>query len=275
MKIDVSGWAFDFRAQDLKKELVQYGWETDIISKRRTMMKQPRLEDYNHVHAFHPSSGPADSCTFTNPTLVCLDTFKIYPNIKSFVCPNLEMTIKTIVLGHDATFIPNLVNTELFAPKLRNNRKPRIGIVAKRIPIKGYHIWDALAERHPEYEWCPVDVNYKGVVLNREQMASFYQTLDLLLILSDYESGPNSLGEALASGVPVLSTKVGMCLSLLDDKIGKTLDQDVDIFSTEIEKILSSNISQEDCRAKVFEHGLDLKSGALKWDSFLRENIRK
>jgi glycosyltransferase involved in cell wall biosynthesis len=43
----------------------------------------------------------------------------------------------------------------------------------------------------------------------------FYHALDLYLITSREEGGPKGLIEALASGVPVVSTPVGMCVDLL------------------------------------------------------------
>jgi glycosyltransferase involved in cell wall biosynthesis len=48
-------------------------------------------------------------------------------------------------------------------------------------------------------------------------MAELYSTIDALLILSPFEGGPASLPEALGSGVPVLSTPVGMCRDLVED----------------------------------------------------------
>jgi glycosyltransferase involved in cell wall biosynthesis len=48
-------------------------------------------------------------------------------------------------------------------------------------------------------------------------MAEIYATIDALLILSPFEGGPASLPEALGSGVPVLSTPVGMCRDLVQD----------------------------------------------------------
>lgn len=43
----------------------------------------------------------------------------------------------------------------------------------------------------------------------------YYHVLDLYLITSREEGGPKGLIEALASGVPVVSTPVGMCVDLL------------------------------------------------------------
>jgi glycosyltransferase involved in cell wall biosynthesis len=48
-------------------------------------------------------------------------------------------------------------------------------------------------------------------------MGEVYANIDALLILSRFEGGPASLPEALGCGVPVISTRVGMCVDFLSD----------------------------------------------------------
>ncbi len=45
---------------------------------------------------------------------------------------------------------------------------------------------------------------------NKETIYSYYKTADLLLVTSDYEGYGMTIIEALASGLPVLSTDVGI-----------------------------------------------------------------
>ncbi|MEK7104002.1 MAG: glycosyltransferase family 4 protein [Patescibacteria group bacterium] len=49
-----------------------------------------------------------------------------------------------------------------------------------------------------------------GYVENFNEVASFYKALDLYLVTSRIEGGPQAILEAMASGVPLVSTKVGM-----------------------------------------------------------------
>lgn len=54
-------------------------------------------------------------------------------------------------------------------------------------------------------------VEYKHIyVKNFQELPALYHTLDVYLITSRIEGGPKSLLEAWASGVPVISTRVGM-----------------------------------------------------------------
>ena len=50
-----------------------------------------------------------------------------------------------------------------------------------------------------------------------KELASLYNALDLYMITSREEGGPKGLLEGMASGVPVVSTNVGMASDLLVD----------------------------------------------------------
>ena len=73
-------------------------------------------------------------------------------------------------------------------------------------PSRGYLV-SALKKADIKFKYFEVD-NYLDVPF-------YYHALDLYLITSREEGGPKGLIEALASGVPVVSTPVGMCVDLL------------------------------------------------------------
>jgi glycosyltransferase involved in cell wall biosynthesis len=50
-------------------------------------------------------------------------------------------------------------------------------------------------------------------------MRDVYARMDALLILSRFEGGPACLPEALGSGVPVITTSVGMCTDFVSDEV--------------------------------------------------------
>jgi len=61
-------------------------------------------------------------------------------------------------------------------------------------------------------------VPYRHIVLDDyRDVARLYWALDLYLIASRDEGGPMGLLESMASGVPVVSTRVGMCADLIVD----------------------------------------------------------
>ena len=73
-----------------------------------------------------------------------------------------------------------------------------------------------------------IGVPYRHVHVNEyKNMARYYWALDLYLITSRDEGGPMALLESMASGVPVVSTRVGMCADLLKkNDIGLLADVD-------------------------------------------------
>jgi glycosyltransferase involved in cell wall biosynthesis len=50
---------------------------------------------------------------------------------------------------------------------------------------------------------------------NYQEIAAYYQCLDLYLVTSRDEGGPKALLESMATGVPVVSTKVGMAPDIM------------------------------------------------------------
>ena len=48
---------------------------------------------------------------------------------------------------------------------------------------------------------------------------NYYYALDLYLVTSREEGGPMGLLESMASGIPVVSTNVGMAKDLIEDEV--------------------------------------------------------
>lgn len=60
-----------------------------------------------------------------------------------------------------------------------------------------------------------------------EKVVKYYQLADIYLICSRAEGGPKSLLEAMASRVPVVATRVGMCADIIkNNKNGLLVDQE-------------------------------------------------
>lgn len=63
-----------------------------------------------------------------------------------------------------------------------------------------------------------VAYTHVGYVKNKKDLASLYQALDLYIITSRVEGAPLSLCEAWASGIPTVSTRVGMVFDHATDR---------------------------------------------------------
>jgi len=72
------------------------------------------------------------------------------------------------------------------------------------------------------------------------KMPEIYNCLDLYLIASREEGGPMSLLESMACGVPVVSTPVGMCLDLIENRENGVVTDDFSPFelSENVERLI-------------------------------------
>lgn len=138
--------------------------------------------------------------------------------------------------------IPHGVDRRLFplpgAPRQWPGGRLRLGFFSRRYPsgYKGEDRFDALlaqldpdrvslvlvgAGRRHEAQLARA----RGFVtecwerLPYRLMAEVYARIDALLILSRVEGGPASLPEALGAGVPVISTRAGMCVDFVRDGV--------------------------------------------------------
>jgi len=64
---------------------------------------------------------------------------------------------------------------------------------------------------------------------DRDALAQLYHALDIYLVTSREEGGPMALMESMASGVPVVSTRVGMAPDLIVDHVTGALVDDEDV----------------------------------------------
>lgn len=146
--------------------------------------------------------------------------------------------------------IPNGINIERFVPCRKErltSRPPKIGIAARIDPVKDIKAFiEALSiiketipdiqayiigptEDREYYDDCLKLVNMLGLQKNitftgNVDVVKYYKKLDLVLLTSVKEAMPLAIMEAMASGIPVVATKVGACKELvygLNDGLGQ------------------------------------------------------
>lgn len=89
--------------------------------------------------------------------------------------------------------------------------------IARTRPIHVLLIGPARGYVRTELKKLNIPFTSIGYLNNLSQVASYYAALDVYLIPARQEGGPLALLEAWASGVPVVSTKVGMVPDLASD----------------------------------------------------------
>lgn len=116
----------------------------------------------------------------------------------------------------------NIKNPELLidAIKLLKNKKDYFFILSG--PARGY-LKNALKKLGINF----IHKNCK----NKKELSELYKLVDVTVINSKIEGGPYSLLESLSSGVPVISTKVGMSLDVLKNNYNGFLINKNDSFT--------------------------------------------
>lgn len=88
-----------------------------------------------------------------------------------------------------------------------------------------------------------MDVSYRHVWLKRyEDVARHYWALDLYVIGSRDEGGPMAVLESMATGVPLVSTRVGMSVDIISNGENGFLSEieDADALATNASKLIES-----------------------------------
>lgn len=100
------------------------------------------------------------------------------------------------------------------------------------------------------------DIPYKHIFLkNYAVIPKYYNVLDLYLVTSREEGGPKAVLEALATGIPIVSTKVGMAPEIITEGYNGFLADvgDVGMLTEKARKILDG----DDTVGRVVKNGLE------------------
>jgi len=112
-------------------------------------------------------------------------------------------------------------------------------------PARGYVKKELEKQGIPYKHFYPKD--YK-------KLSKMYNALDLYIIASRVEGGPKAILESWVSGVPVISTKVGMVPDIAKDNIDVLLTEIEDI--EELAQRASQVIENKELAKKLVENGL-------------------
>ncbi len=140
---------------------------------------------------------------------------------------------------------PNGVDTSFYTPGPRFDTIPEPGTLvvgwAGSLTNQGTHrgYYDIIVpavERTPgvRLETAAREIKWRG----KEEMREFYRSLDVHLIASSTEGGPNPGLEAAACGVPLISTRVGNMPELIRDGVnGFLVDRTVEAFADRLARL--------------------------------------
>ena len=118
-----------------------------------------------------------------------------------------------------------------------------------------------------------VNIPYTHIFLeNYLDIVEFYNVLDLYLITSRVEGGPQAILEGMATGVPIVTTKVGMVPNIIKHGInGFVVDiDDIDQLFHNSVKVIEDN----EIREKIIKNGLKTVKN-YGWETIARSYYEK
>jgi glycosyltransferase involved in cell wall biosynthesis len=188
---------------------------------------------YDLVHAHYGLTAPAALSQLRKPVVLSLWGSDVHGPVApvSKACAPLcdEVVVMSeemrTVLGRDCTVIPDGVDLERFRPKPRPRARETVGW-----PDDEYHVLFPYSPARgvKNYPRARRVVNAVSSLLDRpvrlqtvsgvdhDAVATYINAADALLLTSDSEGSPNSVKEAMACNVPVVSLDVGDVRERLD-----------------------------------------------------------
>jgi glycosyltransferase involved in cell wall biosynthesis len=165
-----------------------------------------------------------------------------YRQADMIICLNRTQQESLAKVGITKTVvIPHGYNERFLRPidrEFDGKRKIRLGVFSRRYPrkVKGEAYMEELAKHlDPDHfsflhigQGRSADAKYvRGIgfeakayeTLPYPVLCSAYQQIDLLLMASRYEGGPANVPEAVATGTPLATSRVGMAIDLLQEGV--------------------------------------------------------
>ena len=233
-----NGWAIANRGNYLARELRILGQEVLVIGRHDLPAAAPEC-DVIHIqtqvmirrlagrfglsgYLDHPCWGFEVISQRSLDSLAEVRQF--LPRAKFCVAKNPALAAKMIGLACRVDYVPNGIDPEVFAPRILrvgwvgNSRKEdtKHNQEFKGVPL----IEAAVAQlrnrwgRSVAIEFAVCPGSYPRYVLPHRSMADWYRSLDVMVSASESEGCSNTVNEALACGVPVVSTHTGIAAEL-------------------------------------------------------------
>lgn len=125
----------------------------------------------------------------------------------------LDYKLEKLGRNQEVFILYNGVNTDKFCPGRNINEKPVVGFVGRTKTyqedfIKGY---SAILKPVCERLDLPImrATNETGKQNSHQDMAAFYQKIDLLVLLGNCEGHSNTINEAMSCGIPIIAYPTG------------------------------------------------------------------
>ena len=197
-------------------------------------------------------------------------------NLKGFKGVNVvSKRLKNIFSPHlPVTHTRCGYNSEIFKAfnKYKERDRLQIGWVGNsHKDCKGYNdfiipIIEQLPKSNFEFKPCDIKNHY----IPHDLMASYYQSIDLVLVAAQGEGQPMPIIEAAAMGIPTLSTNVGIVPEILSPSF--ILKRDINTFVSRIKSLTEYQIEEEGRRLTNIAKFWTWESNIQTWVDFVKKN---
>lgn len=117
-----------------------------------------------------------------------------------------------------------------------------------------------------------IPYKHMGYLEELSMVAKYYRLLDFYLITSRIEGGPAAILESWASGIPVVSTNVGMVQDIAKDNVNILLNNDFSINDLANKSV--KLINDDNLRKEIIANGL-LEVQKYDWKNITRQYYEK
>jgi glycosyltransferase involved in cell wall biosynthesis len=240
---DVEGWAFHKMSISIKRHLTQYNvdikkyddfidsGEYDVIICFSPNVLPKYARDYKKIACGISSYKSEVNNRLSKFKFVFSNDKKLYDSLNNknkFYLPN-GIECDRFNKVEKQIYIDDIKIGTIGSYKRREHKGIlRISKITEMLNSQGYKITDKSLFVDP----------YGESVLNHEQLLDYYkENIDVLIISSESETGPNILLEAMSLGIPVIANKTGLCGELIKDGENGFLVDDFDDLDSYIEKL--------------------------------------
>jgi len=267
-------------------------WYTYILARICVMLKIP------FVPILH--SGTYPNRLKQSPELCKF----IFTNSAYNVSPSLYLKKHFADAGYSTEYIPNFIPLKNYEYRERKNIKPKLfwlrAFEDTYNPVMAIEILKKLKVNFPQAELCMVGPDLDGTLndvikraeelgvadslkltgrLSREQWLEISKDYDIFINTTDFDNHPLSVIEAMAIGLPVVTTNAGGLPYLVENYTDGILlnKNDADGFVKEIENLISdeSLLRKITSNARKKVEGFDWEVVNKKWFNVIDSSMSK
>jgi L-malate glycosyltransferase len=220
------------------------------------------------------------------------------------ISPSLYLKDYFEKAGYEVEYIPNFIPIENYEFKKRSCVRPKLFWVRSfhKIynPLLALEVLQRLKEKFPSAELCMVGPDKDGTLqsfidkakdkgvydsvrltgfLSKSEWIELSKEYDIFINTTNFDNQPVSVIEAMALGLPVISTNAGGIPFLIEDNFDGILvpKNDPDKFAEQIERIISDKnlVSKITDNARKKVEGFDWEEVKHKWFGIIDTVIKE